>query len=405
MAKTAKIGFIGAGGFISAHHLATARDSEIMSVHAIADLNRERLAQHAANMSVGYTATDYKKLLNDPEIDIIIIGTKQDLHAKLIIESLEAGKWVLCEKPMANTLDESLRVLEAEVDNPGRLAIGFNRRFAPAYRLAKKLMRQARRPWLVNYRMMNQSSHVFDNFYKNEPRILYEGCHILDFARWLFDDDPVEVFMTGDRLKNNCCILSFADGSQFQFMCGSVGATSFCKENLEIFGQDKTIAVNDFIDMRIRGFENQRDRLFEPYRGEHGAEVMEYGFDFYEIYMAHYRDEYVAPEFKVDWDKLGVANVMPERPIRLPFDIKKFHRENMELNGFVPNKGWYESLEQFAQCFLSGAVPDNAAGIDGAKSTELAMSLLESLRIKRPVNFIKNCEKLVNKNEYLQVAM
>ena len=405
MTKTAKIGFIGAGGFISAHHLATARDSAIMSIHAIADLNQDRLAKHAAKMPVGYTTTNYKKLLNDPEIDIIIIGTKQDLHAKLIIESLEAGKWVLCEKPMANTLDESLQVLEVEANNPGRLTIGFNRRFAPAYRLTKKLISRARSPWFINYRMMNQSSHVFDNFYKNEPRMLYEGCHILDLARWLLNDDPVEVFMTGDRLKNNCCILSFADGSQFQFMCGSIGATSFYKENMEIFGQDKTIAINDFIDMRIRGFENECDRLFEPYRGEHGAEVMKYGFDFYEMYMAYYRDEYVAPEFKVDWAKLGVANVMPKRPTHLPFDIKKFHREDMELNGFVPNKGWYESLEHFAQCFLSGSVPDNAAGIDGAKSTELAMTLLESLKLGKPVDFRKKCKKLAQKDEYLQVAM
>ena len=89
------MGFIGAGGFISAHHLLTVRDSEIMEIRAIADIDEKRLTKHAAGMSVGYTTTDYRKLLADSEIDMVIIGTKQDLHARFIVESLDAGKWVL----------------------------------------------------------------------------------------------------------------------------------------------------------------------------------------------------------------------------------------------------------------------------------------------------------------------
>jgi len=387
MTRKVQMGFIGAGGFISAHHLATARDSEFMEIRAIADINPRILQHHQSAMQVGYVTADYRELLNDDKLDIIVIGTKQDLHAKLIIESLDAGKWVLCEKPMANTVEESQQVLDAEKRNPGRLAIGFNRRFAPACRQARELMRQAKRPWFVNYRMMNQSTHVFDSYYKKQPRILYEGCHILDLARWFFESDPSEVFMTGDEFKNNCCILSFADGSQFQFMCGSIGATTFWKENMEVFGQDKTISINDFVDMRVRGFPGEYDRLFEPYRGEQGAEILKYGFDFYEMYGAYYREEYVPPEFKVDWAQYGVANVMPRRPIELPFNIAHFSRQNKELRGFVPNKGWYESLEHFAKCLLDGKVPDNASGRDGAKATEMAMCLLESLKTKRPIKF------------------
>ena len=168
MTKQANVGFIGAGGFISAHHLVTANESKYLNIAAIADLNEETLKRHAETKPVGYTTTDYKKLLADKDIDIIVIGTKQDLHASLIVEALDAGKWVMCEKPMANNDEESAAVLAAERRNPGKLAIGFNRRFAPAYRQTKELMQQARRPWFVNYRMMNQSSHVFDGFYKNQ---------------------------------------------------------------------------------------------------------------------------------------------------------------------------------------------------------------------------------------------
>ena len=80
--RKVRVGFIGAGGFISAHPLLTVRDSRIMEIRAIADLDEKRLAQHASRMPVGYTTTDYRRLLADPEVDLVIIGTKQDLHAK-----------------------------------------------------------------------------------------------------------------------------------------------------------------------------------------------------------------------------------------------------------------------------------------------------------------------------------
>ena len=131
--KKVQVGFIGAGNFVSAHHLLTVRDSKIMDIRAIADLDEERLKKHSSNMEVGYTTTDYKKVLEDPEIDMVVVGTKQNLHARFIVESLDAGKWVLCEKPMAETEEETQAVLDAEERNPGKLAIGFNRRFSPAY--------------------------------------------------------------------------------------------------------------------------------------------------------------------------------------------------------------------------------------------------------------------------------
>ncbi len=393
MKKQVKIGFIGAGGFISAHHLATARDCELTEVRAIADINKQILEYHSSRMPIGYTTSDYRDLLNDAEIDIIVIGTKQDMHASMIVESLDAGKWVLCEKPMANNSAEVKAVMAAEKHNPGRLAIGFNRRFAPACRKAKQLMGLAERPWMINYRMMNQSTHVHDSFYAREPRILYEGCHILDLACWFFDSYPEEVYMTGDALLNNCCILSFADGSQFQFMCGSIGAISFWKENMEIFGQDKSISINDFVDMRVRGFENEYDRLYGAYRGEHDEEIMKYGFDFYDLYRTARGCEYIPEEYKVDWKKLGVADVPVKRPVDLPFDISHYHPEDKQLRGFVPNKGWFESLEHLAECYLEGVKPDNADGTAGAAATLMAMCLLESLKKKRPVKFRHKLEK------------
>ena len=250
--RKAQIGFIGAGRFISCNHLLTARDSRIMDIAAIADLNEETLSAHAKNMQVGYTTTDYTRLLQDPNIDIIVIGTKQDTHARLIVESLDAGKWVFCEKPMAENDEETASVLAAEKRNPGKLAIGFNRRFAPAYLKVRELMKNVPRPWYINYRMMypSPSKNQAGNYYSTQSRILYEGCHVLDYVSFLMDEKPQKVYMTGDQYSNHSCILSYADGSQISFCCGSLGSVCMCsKEYMEVFGENVAISVMEFIDM------------------------------------------------------------------------------------------------------------------------------------------------------------
>ncbi|MBI3920239.1 MAG: Gfo/Idh/MocA family oxidoreductase [Armatimonadetes bacterium] len=98
---------------------------------------------------------------------------KQDLHARLIVESLNSGKWVFCEKPMAETEEETRAVLAAEESSKGKLAIGFNRRFAPAYARAIQLMQKVPRPWYINYRLMYPSPQKQGEktFYSTQPRL------------------------------------------------------------------------------------------------------------------------------------------------------------------------------------------------------------------------------------------
>jgi predicted dehydrogenase len=382
--KKVQVGFIGAGGFISAHHLLTVRDSEIMEIRAIADLDEERLKNHAARMPVGYTTSDYRKLLADDSIDLIIIGTKQDLHAKFIVESLDAGKWVFCEKPMAETEEETQAVLTAEARNPGRLAIGFNRRFAPAYQDSKRLMAGRERPWYLNYRLMypNPSKQAKGGFYANHERILYEGCHILDLVCWLLDEAPRRVFMTGDRILNNCCILDYPDGSQVSFMCGSMGSYAHWKEYMEVFATYTAITVSDFTDMRVRGFAGETDRVYPPHMGEHATEVLKWGFDFYEAYKVHA----FGPQNRESYLKeYGMVVEDVARPTPVPFEITEFEKQNPDLWGFIPDKGWIQSVEHFAQCLLDGTEPINADGKAGALSTRIALALLKSLETGQAV--------------------
>ena len=385
--RKVQVGFIGAGAFISAHHLLAVRDSKIMDIKAIADLDEERLRKHSSNMKIGYTTTDYKKLLADPEIDMIIIGTKQDLHTRFIVECLDAGKWVLCEKPMSETDKETRAVLAAEERNPGKLAVGFNRRFAPSYSDTKQIMQQIPRPWFINYRLMypNPGKRGADNFYSTHERILYEGSHILDLVSWLLDAAPKRVVMTGDRFLNNCCILDYADGLQVSFMCGSMGSYCHWKESMEVFGEWAAITVSDFVDMRVRGIPDQFDRVYSPQMGEHAKEIEQYGFDFYETYKVKIK----LPDNKAYVNKHGMNMLPAKRPVPVPFNVLDYSHDTPDLYDFIPDKGWVQSVEHFALCFLDGTEPGNADGKSGALATDLALALLKSLETGQIIDFPK----------------
>ena len=257
--KKIRLGFIGAGAFISARHLKTAGETPYMEIRAIADLNRELLAEHQKHYQIGYVTDDYRKLLADPEIDLIVIGTKQDTHAKLIIESLNAGKWVWCEKPMCETEEEEAAILEAEKNAAGRLAIGFNRRFAPAILKIRQVLAKLPRPWIISYRLQSVNSYnknSRNSFYHDRPHIIYEGCHILDLAAFLMESQPERVFMSGTDDENDIVTMEYPDGSRFVLVITShAGGNGLEKEMMEVFTPKGAMSLRDFVELRIRGIE------------------------------------------------------------------------------------------------------------------------------------------------------
>ena len=84
---------------------------------------------------------------------------------------------------------------------------------------------------------------------------------------------------------------------------------------------------------------------------------------------------------------IPIEHVKRPSPNPLPYDIEKYDKSNPELQIFFPDKGWRQSLEHFAECFLTGKEPENASGVDGALSTELAVALLKSLELGQRVEF------------------
>ena len=119
-----RIGVIGTGG-ISREHLKGYAQNPYVEIYALCDINADTLAQRAAEFGVERTFTNCEDMLKLPEIDAVSVCTWNSAHAPCTIAALNAGKHVLCEKPMALNSEEA-RAMKAAAEKNGKLLmIGF----------------------------------------------------------------------------------------------------------------------------------------------------------------------------------------------------------------------------------------------------------------------------------------
>lgn len=133
------IGIIGCGRIAQVRHIPEYADHRDARLYAFYDLNPER-ARELAGTYGGRVYETYEELLEDEKIDAVSICVPNEFHAKISIAALKAGKDVLCEKPMAVTLEECRQMAEAAEETGKCLMIGQNQRLAKGHALARKLI-------------------------------------------------------------------------------------------------------------------------------------------------------------------------------------------------------------------------------------------------------------------------
>lgn len=148
---TIKIGIIGCGKIAQVRHLPEYAEHSEAEVYGLFDINMARAQELAAQY--GAKAYDsYEALLADPAIDAVSVCAANFAHAEITIAALNAGKHVLCEKPMAVTLAECEAMVEAAKKNGKFLMIGHNQRLAKAHSTAKQLIGEGLIGRIVTFR-------------------------------------------------------------------------------------------------------------------------------------------------------------------------------------------------------------------------------------------------------------
>ena len=214
-------------------------------------------AQHLAKkFGFAYATTDYKELLADPDIGSVIITTRHNLHAPLVLEALAAGKHIFVEKPLCLTEGE-LEEIEAAYDGSRLLMVGFNRRFAPLAQKVKAMVAGRTTPLMMTYRV--NAGYIPGDHWVHDPevgggRLLGEVCHFIDFMHYMSDSEAIAVSVTNIsgalgkyRQDDNLNItLTFRDGSIGTILYTAKGPKAYSRERFEVFCEDSAAVIEDF---------------------------------------------------------------------------------------------------------------------------------------------------------------
>ncbi|MBI5321083.1 bi-domain-containing oxidoreductase [Bradyrhizobium sp.] len=261
-----RIALVGAGGFAQGVHLPNLMElKDKFDLRAVVSRTGLSAQSAAERFGVPTAATDFRAALADPEIDLVLIATRHDLHAEMTLEALRAGKHVFVEKPTSMT-EEGLNQIEAfYAGNPAAplLMTGFNRRFSPAVVAMKQAMAGRTSPLIVNYRM--NAGYIPPDHWVHGPhgggRNIGEACHIYDLFNAITGSEPVEVHATaivpgGDywrRDDNFVATIRYADGSVCTLTYTSLGNKSFPKERADVFVDGKVIVLDDYKQLVVSG--------------------------------------------------------------------------------------------------------------------------------------------------------
>jgi len=134
-----KVGVLGCGTIARVRHLLEYDNNKEVKIAAVCDIVEER-AEEMAKLYGAKAFTDYRDVLENKEIDVISICLPNYLHASVTIAALNAGKHVLCEKPMATSKDEAESMISAGKLNDKKLMIAHNQRYVASHQKAKEII-------------------------------------------------------------------------------------------------------------------------------------------------------------------------------------------------------------------------------------------------------------------------
>jgi predicted dehydrogenase/threonine dehydrogenase-like Zn-dependent dehydrogenase len=259
-------GVIGAGGFAKGVLIPAIMKSSAQLV-SVASKGGASGQQAARKFGVADATTDHRTILDNPEVNAVFVLLGHHLHARFVIEALEAGKHVFVEKPLAMNEEELVQIETAYAACGGeeklQLMVGFNRRFSPHTAKIRELLAGRSEPLCMNMTVNGgaiPAEHWIQDPERGGGRIIGEGCHFIDLLANVAGSaiSSVSAVMVGEgvavRDDKMAMVLRFEDGSLGTVNYFSNGSSSYPKETLEVFSDGRVLRMENFRVTRGYGF-------------------------------------------------------------------------------------------------------------------------------------------------------
>lgn len=265
-------GVIGTGGIADKKTIPAIKESKDSELIALMDINLERTKELAQKHGAKRYYNKIEDLLSDKEIDAVYIATPLYLHCEQTILAAKYGKHILCEKPMALTVEECKEMIKACKDNQVKLMIGFRMRFHVYHQKIKSLIEEGLLGKIVMGRTegylwfeATRDSWRINKVLGGGGALIDLGEHSIDLLRYFIGDEVVEVVALSSNVNFDypvedtiSVILKFEGGAH------SIITSSFAipyRENLlQIYGTKGSVlgskTIGQFPDSELKGYIN-----------------------------------------------------------------------------------------------------------------------------------------------------
>ncbi len=284
------IGLIGAGRIGKIHAETLASRVPGARLAAIADIALPAARELGAKWGLSNVFDDYRRILDDPDIDAVAICSATDTHAQIIIEAAQAGKHIFCEKPIDHSLDKIDAALEAVEQAGVKFQVGFNRRFDANFRKVREMVAAGKigAPHILRITSRDPAPPPLEYIQVSGGIFLDMTIHDFDMARYLMGCEVTQVFVAGGVMVDP----AIGEAGDIDtalitlwFENGAIGAIDNSRQ--AVYGYDQRVEVFGSKGM-VQTENNTPDRHVYSHAG--GVESAKPLYFFLERYM----DSYIA---------------------------------------------------------------------------------------------------------------
>lgn len=250
--------------------------------------------------------------------------------------------------------------------------MGFNRRFAPAYRKAREVLERDGGPKNLHYRIADEYWR-WGAGYPPRVRVIHELGHVFDILRWLTRSEVASIYVIESRADDEAYALKFESGCVATIMNSGYATMDLPKERLEAIGTKGGVTVEDFVELRTYGY---RDAAAVYRFAGHTHPDREYT---HKHLLEKEGASALAALRRLGWEvREAVEHPAAGEAPPDAAERERYVRERSPHWNYMVDKGWLAAMDHFARCVLTGDVPENASAEDGYRASVLSHAAIRS---------------------------